>query len=148
MPRNRMRRPVTFRQKRKIAHSLEPDELEQLAGQVSYTGKGDHKRNPGDFDLVPSYTEGSDKSLCDDTGLFTVKACLRLLRQGIRRGLLSEATDGDFPKNVWAVTPGGIPVEAALSNRTQGVYHAYPIPDTDPFHDRIIRRWEEGEYDA
>ena len=148
MPSRRSKRPFTYRNKRKIAKSLEPDELEQLAGRVSYTGKGDHKRNPGNFDLAPSYTEGSDKSLCDDTGLFTVKACLRLLRQGIRRGLISEAPDGAFPQNVWAVTEDGIPVEAALSNRTQGVYHGYPIPDTDPFHDTIIRRWKEGECDA
>ena len=145
MSRHRRQRTFTYRRKRKIAHSLEPDELEQLAGRVSYIGKGDHKRNPGDFDLAPSYTKSSEKSLCDDTGLFTVRACLRLLRQGIRRGLVSEATDGDFPKNVWAVAPNGMPIEAALSNRTQGVYHAYPIHDTDPFHDTIIGRWEEGE---
>ena len=122
--------------------------MEQLASRVSYIGKEDHKRNPGDFDLAPSYTECSDKSLCDDTGLFTIKACLRLLRQGIRRGLISEAPDGAFPQNVWAVTEEGIPVEAALSNKTQGQYHGYPIPDTDPFHDTVIRRWKEGEYDA
>ena len=148
MPRRRNKRPVTYRQKRKIAHSLEPDELEQLASRISYIGKADHKSNPGDFDLAPSYTKCSDKSLCDDTGLLTVKACLRLLRQGIRRGLISETPDGAFPQNVWAVTEEGIPVEAALSNRTQGWYHGYPIPATDPFHDTIIGRWKEGEYDA
>ncbi len=134
----------SFNPKRRIRQTaLPPEELTSLAKRLKYTGNPAHKRNPGDFGLTPPSQPRPDKTLCDPTGITTVKESLRLLRQGATKGLISERTRGEFPQNIWAVTEDGVPLEAQMENRAQGAYHGYPMPSTDDFRDEVLRRWNE-----
>ena len=136
--------PTRFNNNRKIRANCEPDELTQLAKRVVYTGNPEHKTNPGDFCLTPPAGARPGKTLCDGAGIFTKKDALRLLRNGIKQGLISEQIRGEFPQNIWAVTDDGIPLQAALHDRTKGAYHGYPVPQTDPFRQQILRRWRKS----
>ena len=133
-----------YNPKRRIRRNADSDYLACLARRVKYTGSPYHKRNPGDFGLTPPSQPRPDKTLCDGTGITTVKESLRLLRQGIGKGLISENMRGEFPQNVWAATEGGIPLEAQLENAAQGTYHAYPMPSTDAFRNEVLKRWDES----
>ena len=115
-----------------------------LARRVRYGGNPEHKRNPGEFGLTPPAAHcRSDKSLCDATGILTRAAALKLLRAGIRQGLISEQRRNGWPQNIWAVTDTGEPVEAMLENAAQGSYHGYPMPNDDPFRTEILKRWRQ-----
>ena len=47
-------------------------------------------------------------------------------------------------RHLWAVTEHDEPLEAQLENATQGVYHGYPIPDTDPMGEEVLKRWNSS----
>lgn len=129
-----------FNTKRRLCTTGTEDSL--LARRVSDGGNPAHKRNPGDFGLTPPAAhQRADKSLCDDTGILTRTAALKLLRAGIRQGLVSEQQRNGWPQNIWAVTDAGEPVEAMLENAAQGSYHGYPMPKNDPFRTEILARW-------
>ena len=132
---------MPFNPKRKVASSLDPAILEGLAARVDYGGNPEHKHNPGDFGLTPPVQPRADKSRCDWVGISERAVALCLLREGIRRGLVSEQFRGNFPQNVWSVTDDGHPLEAQLENSAQGTYRGYPMPETDPFRDVILERW-------
>ncbi len=134
-----------FNNKRRIRRSSKLENLTDLAKRVSYTGNPVHKRNPGDFGLTPPSTPRNDKTLCDDVGIVSKTTATRLLRTGIKRGLISEQTRGEFPQNVWAVDKNGNPLEAQLENRSQGTYHGYPIPPNDPFRDQVLNFWTNND---
>ena len=87
-----------------------------LVDRVKYAGNPAHKRNPGDFCLHPPAGPLGDNTLCDDAGVFSKTEALSLLREGVRRGLVSVQTRGEFPQNVWAVTEDGYALEAQLEN--------------------------------
>jgi hypothetical protein len=138
-----MKKRRAFNRKRKLISA--PDalvrggELRALADQVRYGGNPEHKRNPGDFGLTPPSLPRSGKSFCDDAGIFTRAEALALLKQGLCRGLISQRMNGQWPQNIWAVTENGIPLEAEYE--LPGVYHGYPMPETDVFRRNVIRRW-------
>ena len=134
----------TFNPKRRIAEIEDSERLTGLVQSVKYGGNPQHKRNPGDFALVPPSQPRPDKTLCDAAGITSIKEATRLLREGARRGLISEQTRADFPQNIWAVTADGIPLEAQLDNREQGIYHGYPIPATDDFRNEVLKRWDQS----
>ena len=69
---------------------------------------------------------------------------LQLLRDGLRKGLVSDRLIGQWPRNVWSVTDGGIAMEAQLENPESGTYHGYPMPDSDPLSESVIERWEKA----
>lgn len=116
-------------------------DLDVLVKRVSYGGNPEHKKNPGDFGLTPPCQPKADKSLCDEIGIFKKSDAEKLLREGIRRGLISKNERGQFPQNVWAVTQDGIPVEAQLENLETGIYHGYPMPISDSFYNAVLSRW-------
>ena len=62
--------------------------LDKLAAQVSYGGNPEHKRNPGDFGLVPPAAPRRGKTLCDEVLVFSRVKALELLRSAFRVGLL------------------------------------------------------------
>lgn len=132
---------MPFNPKRRIAAAPDPDALEDLAARVRYGGNPEHKRNPGDFGLTPPARPRADKSKCDWAGIVERAVALRLLREGIRRGLVSEQRRGGYPQNVWALTNDGYPLEAQLENSVSGAYHGYPMPETDPFRDVVLEHW-------
>lgn len=136
-----MPRRVRSNPKRRIAQGVSPAELACLAERVKYTGNPMHKRNPGDFGLTPPSQPRPDKTLCDAAGIISTREALRLLREGVSRGLISVQTNGGFPQNIWSVTEDGCPLEAQLENRTQGTYHGYPMPSNDCFRERVLEHW-------
>lgn len=119
-----------------------PEQLATLRKLVSYGGNAEHKKNPGDFGLSPPYGPRRGKTLCDGVRIFHRAVALKLLREGIRRGLVSEQKRGDFPQNIWAVTTDGVPLEAALDNQLAGSYHGYPIPKDDELGKKVVKKWE------
>jgi hypothetical protein len=106
----------SFNPKRSISSAPVQAELARLAAEVRYGGNPEHKRNPGDFGLTPPFSPRADKTLCDPAGILRRADALDLLREGIRRGLVSEQTRNGYPQNVWAVTADAIPLEAQLEN--------------------------------
>jgi hypothetical protein len=131
----------TFNPKRRIRGGCDPDELTALATRITYGGNPEHKRNPGDFALTPPAQPRADKTLCDAVGIHKRAVAQTLLRKGVRKGLISEQTRGEYPQNVWSVTRGGQALEAQLDNADQGIYHGYPMPDTDPMRDGVLKIW-------
>lgn len=136
-----MKRRSGFNPKRRIRQDVTPAELERLVDSIHYTGNPEHKRNPGDFGLMPPSQPRPDKALCDTVNIFSRRKATELLRAGVRKGLISERQRNGYPQNIWVVTENGCPLEAQLENPEQGTYHGYPIPDTDPFRKEIIERW-------
>jgi len=118
------------------------DELGRLADRALYGGNPEHKKNPGDFGLIPPSDPRQGKSLCDVAKIFKREEAKALLQVGFRSGLVSDRMIGDWPKNVWAVTSDGFAIEAQRENATRGVYHGYPLPETDPMSQEVRRRWE------
>ncbi len=130
-----------FNPKRQIASSTREGDLGGLAERVRYGGNPEHKRNPGDFALTPPSLPRADKTLCDLAGILHRAEAERLLREGVRRGLVSQRESQGFPQNVWAVTETGLPLEAQLENAGSGTYHWYPMPEDDAFREEVIEKW-------
>ena len=95
-----------------------------MADQARYGGNPEHKRTPGDFGLTPPSLPRQGKTLCDSVRIFARDAAASLLKEGLRRGLVSVQERGGWPQNVWAVTPDGVPLEAQREG--DGIYHGYP----------------------
>jgi hypothetical protein len=138
-----MRRRTRYNTKRRIRQNAEPDYLHSLAELVNYGGNPEHKRNPGDFGLIPPAQPRADKTLCDSVGIFSRVEATRLLKEGARKGLISERDENGYPQNIWVVTEDGQPLEAQLENPGRGTYHGYPLPEADPFREEVLARWKE-----
>jgi hypothetical protein len=140
------RRYAQFNPKRKLLTPAQAqaraEELGGLAERARYGGNPEHKKNPGDFGLTPPADPRQGKSLCDVAKLFKREEAEMLLRDGLRRGLVSDRMDGEWPKNVWSVTSDGFAMEAQIENPGLGTYHGYPMPETDPLSQEVLRRWE------
>jgi hypothetical protein len=136
-----MRKRKTFNPKRRMLEECNPHDLEDWVQRVRYGANPEHKKNPGDFGLQRPAEPRSDKTLCDEVGIFDRKLATGLLKEGIRRGLVAVQMRANFPQNVWAVTQNGQPLEAQLENPAQGIYHGYPMPQADPFRQQVIERW-------
>lgn len=115
--------------------------LEHLASRAGYGGNPQHKRNPGDFRLTPPADPRQEKTLCDPSGVLSRREALRLLGEGLRRGLVSAQVRNGWPQNVWAVTERGMALEAMLENEETGTYHGYPMLEGDPLRDEVVRAW-------
>jgi hypothetical protein len=130
-----------FNTKRRIRITTGEATLVQLADGVRYAGNPAHKRNPGDFGLSPPSSPRADKTLCDGARIFEKGVAEELLREGVRRGLISVQERAGFPQNVWAVSDNGTPLEAQLDNQEKATYHGYPMQEADPLKSEVIRRW-------
>lgn len=98
-------------------------DLEALAGKANYVISPEHK------DYLTSAGPGklrSDASACP-RGL-DFEEVEGWLRNAIRKGNVSAACDGEFPRYAWAKV-GGRVYEARLSNSGLGSYKGYPIQD-------------------
>jgi hypothetical protein len=131
----------TYNPNRHVASKTVQAELDKLAAKVRYRGNPEHKRNPGDFALAPPLGPRPGKTLCDEAGIFNKAVAQRLLREGIRRGLVSRQGGAGYPKNIWAVSDEGFPMEAQLENSGDGSYHGYPMPEDDAFREIVIEKW-------
>lgn len=133
----------TFNPKRRICTTEEflnrQDTLSTRVENVRYRGNPEHKRNPGDFGLNPPSAPRPGKTLCDQVEVFSYSEALRLLQAGFQKGMFSAQERNGWPQNVWAVTDKGEPLEAQLEG--DGVYHGYPMPEADPFREKVLERW-------
>jgi hypothetical protein len=128
--------------KRKIEdHQRALDRVRQFAERPKYIGSAYHKLVPGDFKLDPPSAARKTKTLCDDGDVFRFKQALRLLRDGFKKGMISKHSTGnsDWPKNIWAVSSGGVVFEAQGDNN--GNYHGYPLLKNDPFREAVLEEW-------
>ena len=134
----------SFNPKRRLRAAPESrEDLQALAAleeRARYNGNPEHKRNPGDFRLTPPAAPRQGKSLCDDAQIFEHAKATALLKEGLKRGLVSIRARNGWPQNVWAVAPNGVPVEA--QHEGDGSYHGYPMPEADPFRNAILARWK------
>ncbi len=138
------RRKGLYNSKRKLNPDSALLNLSALAKRVVYGGNPEHKEKPGDFGLTPPVCPRPDKPHCDQVGIFERKLALRLLREGVKRGMVSLQMRGGFPQNVWAVTSNNEPLEAQLENEVLGSYHGYPMPLDDPFREIVLRQWKDA----
>jgi len=138
-----MKKRTTFNPKRSICKNDDGLDLVALSEAVRYSGNPEHKRNPGDFRLTPPSQPRADKTLCDAVKIFTKAEATALLREGVRKGLISERMVNHLPQNIWSVTKDGYPIEAQLENPEQGTYHGYPMPESDPFRAEVLARWKK-----
>ena len=132
--------------KRQIQADVQPEVLSRLAKTIKYGGNPEHKSDPGSFRLHPPSVPRLDKSLCDPTGVKSPIKARNILRRGVTKGLVSVQWRGDYPQNIWSVYSVGDHswvIEAQLENQVQGVYHAYPLPEDDPFRLIVLKRWHE-----
>ena len=125
-----------------MRQELDHDYLSSLIDFVNYSGNPEHKRNPGDFGLMPPSQPRADKTLCDIVGVFRWQEATKLLKEGVRKGLISEQEQNGYPQNIWAVTEDLLPLEAQLENAGKGTYHGYPMPETDPFREEVLAKWK------
>lgn len=130
-----------YNPKREIGKNADRSNLKALAKRIRYVGSAFHKRNPGDFGLIPPSQPRPDKTLCDGAKISQAKVAQNLLEKGAAMGLISEQQRGDFPQYIWAVTPDGVPLEAQLDNVGAGTYHGYPMGEGDPLAERVLQFW-------
>ena len=136
------RTPNPKRQLQPKSNELEStSRLATLADAVTYGGNPEHKRDPGDFGLKPPSLPRQGKSLCDNAAIFLRSDAVNLLREGLRRGLVSCQQRNGWPQNIWAVTGHGLALEAMLENAAVGTYHGYPMLPEDPLAEEVIERW-------
>jgi hypothetical protein len=138
-----MLRRRTFNPKRRLcppeAVQARQEALSAKVENARYSGNPEHKRNPGDFALNPLSTPRPGKTLCDQVGIYSRAEALTLLRARLQRGTFSTQERDGWPQNVWVVTERGEPLEAQLAG--YGVYHGYPMPESDPFREKVLERW-------
>lgn len=115
--------------------------LAALAEGAVYGGNPEHKSNPGDFRLSPASLPRPGKTLCDGAQVFERALAESLLKEGLRRGLVSTQERNGWPQNVWAVAENGVALEAMLENQETSVYHGYPMLSDDPLREEVLRRW-------
>lgn len=134
-----------YNSKRKICldDTKNRKKCETLFTIVKYGGNPEHKKNPNDFGLEPQVGARQGKSLCDEVAIFEKEKAVDLLKEGVRRGMISEQKRNEFPQNIWAVDSNDKPLEAQLENQATGTYHGYPVPESDPMGSEIIEKWNE-----
>lgn len=82
--------------------------------------------------------------ICDRVNILTRAEATRVLKKGIRKGLISVQERNGWPQNVWSVTNAGEPLEAELENQEIGRYHGFPMALNDPFREDVIKRWSKA----
>lgn len=85
-----------YNERREIDESVTDQERRRLVQQVMYGGNPEHKRSPGDFGLSPPCMPRRDKEKCDDFGVNSRREALKLLREGVRKGLISKQRPAPF----------------------------------------------------
>jgi len=101
--------------------------LESVAAKADYCGSPEHKDTPS-FAGLPR--PRADASLCDRRFRAELATVTLWLRDGIRRGAVSEFWEGGFPRYVW-YKDGNVVYEARLVNSGDGAYKGYPLRDDD-----------------
>lgn len=131
--------------KRRIAPcgSLSDDDRLALANKAVYVGSAHHKRTPGDYGFQPPINPRPSKSLCDDLIVISKAEACQLLKDGIRKGLVSSLRINEsLPKYVWSVDQDRHVFEAKLG--ADG-YHGYRLDreQEKDMHDLVLTEWDQ-----
>lgn len=111
-------------QMRKVAEGISRDALAGCAARVRYVGSPEHKTFPS---FAGKMQARSDANKCP-TRLKDPDLITAWLAEAVRRGNVSAAFDGDFPRYVWALPEGeDVWYEARLTNQEAGEYKGYPL---------------------
>ena len=114
-----------------------------LANNAVYVGSALHKRMPGAYGFRPPVNPRPSKSLCDDLRVIKkVEAC-QLLKDGIRKGLVSSVRSNEpLPKYVWSVDHDRNVFEAKLGSDG---YHGYRLDrgQEKHMHDLVLIEWDK-----
>ena len=114
------------------------EELDRLADTALFRPNRNHKRKMFDGSAGSARV---DKTLCDGAWANTQERSEGLLREGIRRGMVSQQVREAWPQNVWAVDERKEVYQANLTNSGTGEYHGFPIRDEGSFRSLIRREW-------
>ena len=144
MQRPRMRGKIKRKSAVASLAELGEGELEQMARKARYEPSPYHKSaQEAERWGLSRAVHRPDTTLCEAGTIGGRRDAVRLLRLGIRLGMVSETRRGDWPQNVWAVDDKGVAYEAQLSNRGVGEYHGYPMKRYDGFTGFVKRVWGE-----
>lgn len=121
---------------------LTADERRQLAGAVRYVGSASHKLHPAAYGF-PRSEPRPQKSLCDMVRPILLPEAVKLVADGIERGMFSEPQSDGFPKFIWSVSEQGEVFEAKTDRHGTGEYHGYPLEDEDSMRDHVLSVWNE-----
>lgn len=91
-----------FNPKRSIASidALSQDECAYLVRHCRYAGSPLHKRDPGDYDLMPPSSPRPGKTLCDAAGRISKDEAQKLLRDGFTKKMVSVRRSNQWPELV------------------------------------------------
>jgi hypothetical protein len=128
------------RQHRRIRKEPLNEAQRELLEQARYEGSPYHKRNPGDFGLTPPAARTADKTLCDDSGVTSLKEASRIFARAVQREVVSEALTQNHPSRLWVVDDDQV-FECKYGGSTDGRYHGYPLEDDDPQAEVVRRAW-------
>lgn len=119
-----MRRPRYQRKRsRRIAAVAASVNLEHVAAQARYIGSPEHKEYAS---IAGIPRPRADASLCPFFSEDHLKIVNKWLKESIRKGLVSEFWEGEFPRYVWYRDESTV-YEARLVNRGAGEYKGYPL---------------------
>ena len=122
---------------------LDESELECMASEVQYHPSEFHKT----LEALQRWNLSSPgrrrgKMACPDTGpVSSRKRVVRLLKEAIRRGMVSRARRDSWPNRVWAIGPDDGVYEAKLTKA--GLYHAFPLRGPSAFVRHLRIEWSE-----
>lgn len=124
------------------AGAIAEGDLKALAKRLTYGGSSYHKLRANDYGLTPPSSPRPHKSPCDDVRGVPKAEAIRLLKEGLRRGMVSALAGGGVPKYIWAVAQDGLVFEAK-THPPDTVYHGYRLLDDDAdMRDEVLREWK------
>lgn len=139
----RKRRSVSPDRRITPAGSISATDLKALTKRLTYGGSSYHKLRPNDYGLSPPFSPRPHKSPCDDLRAVPKAEAIRLLKEGIRRGMVSALAGGGVPKYVWAVAEDGLVFEAK-TDPPNTVYHGYRLLEDDADMREVVQReWKK-----
>ncbi len=127
--------------KRKLHAAPDTALIAELSQTARYAGYSKHKAAPEDFGLEPYRKPRGDATLCDKHASFTseqIPSIPRLLRRGIRAGLI-----GESPRVIWTVGDDGWIFEGRITNVEQDEYHGYPVRPTELIAEDVYDRYAQ-----
>ena len=98
-------------------------ELKFASENATYIGSPEHKKSPS-FAGQPK--PRADASICPEKLTGKLKQVITMLKQGLRKGAVSEFWEGTFPRYVWYKDDGMV-YEGRLVNKENGEYKGYPF---------------------
>jgi hypothetical protein len=119
--------------------------LNAIAEEAWYGGASYHKKTPS-FAGPPGWRPG--KTACPSRFKDQQDMLTGWIKEAIRRGVVSEEFQGDFPAVVWYLdTERDEVYRAELTQRTTGEYHGYPIKHPPRVHRDDERRSIQDFFD-